>query len=129
MAGFPFNGLSIFNANLQMANIWASACSNNPRPASVHLPVTTWSGSALTSFAGSPAPGNVITSANFAHGNDTQCGDADAWVAFNVTNTVRGWKDGTIPNTGLMLKAENESDPASWKKFVEGVRGWLRPLP
>jgi hypothetical protein len=33
------------------------------------------------------------------------------WYSFDVTNLVRGWVNGTLPNNGIMLRSPETSGP------------------
>jgi hypothetical protein len=40
------------------------------------------------------------------------------WYSFDVTNLVRGWINGTLPNYGVMLRGpEWSGSDSSWKAF------------
>lgn len=43
--------------------------------------------------------------------------DVSAWYAWDITSLASGWHGGTITNYGAIIKAVNEADTASYKRF------------
>jgi len=69
-----------------------------------------WSESNVT-WNTSPSIGGSYGSAGVTHGSWD-------WYSFNVTDLVRGWVNGTIPNHGVMLRGpEWSGSDSSWKSF------------
>lgn len=58
------------------------------------------------------------TSKSFAHGNEG-AGCANDWESIDVTSLAQAWADGTIPNYGFGLRA-NEADANAYKVFCSG---------
>ncbi|MCJ7620847.1 MAG: DNRLRE domain-containing protein [Anaerolineae bacterium] len=53
-----------------------------------------------------------------AYGSAPVTDSAWGWYSFDVTNLVRGWINGTIPNNGVMLRGpEWSGSDSSWKGF------------
>jgi predicted secreted protein len=70
-----------------------------------------WSESKVT-WNNKPSFSTAYGSAPVTHGEW-------GWYSFNITNLVRGWINGTIPNRGVMLRGPEWSGPdSSWKGFA-----------
>jgi hypothetical protein len=53
-----------------------------------------------------------------AYGSTSITSGAFGWQFFDVTNLVRGWVNGTLPNYGIMLRGpEVSGDDSSWRSF------------
>ena len=53
-----------------------------------------------------------------AYGSASVSHDVKRWYSFDVTNLVRGWINGTLPNYGIMLRGpEYSGSDSSWKSF------------
>jgi hypothetical protein len=58
-----------------------------------------------------PSMGEAYGATGVTHG-------AWGWYSFDVTNLVRGWINGTLPNYGVMLRGpEWSGSDSSWKAF------------
>ena len=113
---FPYSGDAILQARLALVNNWSGTCNSNPRGMGVYTPQSAWWGQDLDVWPG-PQPGSLIAYSEFAYGNDLYCGDGDGWAIFDVTSTVKGWENNTVPNNGFMFVAANEGNPEFFKKF------------
>jgi len=53
-----------------------------------------------------------------AYGSASITSEAFGWYSFDVTNLVRGWVNGTLPNYGIMLRGPEVSGAdSSWRSF------------
>jgi hypothetical protein len=69
-----------------------------------------WSESSVT-WNTQPSIGEAYGSTGVTHGSG-------GWYSFNVTDLVRGWVNGTLPNYGVMLRGpEKSGSDSSWKAF------------
>jgi hypothetical protein len=90
-----------------------TVCEEGARPTrtiTTYRIASAWSESTVT-WNNKPSFSTAYGSAPVTHG-------AWGWYSFNVTNLVRGWINGTIPNNGVMLRGPEWSGPdSSWKSF------------
>ncbi|MFE7594803.1 DUF6531 domain-containing protein, partial [Kitasatospora sp. NPDC057512] len=115
-------GHKVFGAQLWLVNYDAPSCA--AQPVTVHAVTEPW-GAGPT---GSPAFGDALASASFAHGSiapgssSSACPTTGEGMDLGVAgrDTVQGWAGGGAgANFGLVVRAPD--DPAAWKTFT-GLR-------
>jgi hypothetical protein len=107
-------GLSIDSAELQL---YTTQVPSALRTYDVHRLTAGWTESGVT--WNSNGTNNWDTSGgDFAATptNSTQLGlDLNVWVAWNITEDVRGWYNGTYPNYGTLLKDQSENSSVNYE--------------
>jgi hypothetical protein len=92
----------------------SDAASSSPKTWTVHRNTSAWDASTVwsnqPSFEGSPS--SIVTT-----------GAPLGWKAADVTGLVGYWHQGTYPNYGLMIKANDETDSAAAKSFYSNDSG------
>jgi RHS repeat-associated protein len=112
--GSALTGVHVLSSQLQLDEWWSSSCT--AKTVGVHRVWSTWSSSTMTWNSGQPNyVSSPITTLTTAKGFSGSC-PAD-WLVFEIGPTVQGWSDGSIPNDGVAVKAETETDTNSWKRF------------
>ncbi|MFF4607405.1 DNRLRE domain-containing protein [Streptomyces sp. NPDC001339] len=104
-------GAEVIKAQFTIVNTHSWTCTA--------MPVEIWDTgriSSATTWNKQPNWSRKIETKNFSHGNES-VGCADKGVDFNVTSTARDAARNKWPNMTLGLRASNESDTSSWKKF------------
>ncbi len=80
-----------------------------PRTATTYRATDPWAEASVT-WNNQPVAGESYGSASIAYL------DAGSWQSFDVTNLVRGWVNGSLPNEGLMVRANEAND---------SLMGWI----
>lgn len=127
---FPLSGLAgvrVDSASLKLFEYWSSSCT--PRKINVKRVTGGWGENSTTWNSQPPIASTVYGSASEAHGYSGSCpGD---WLGGSngvaITSLVQAWVDGTVANCGLTLRAENEADSLSWKRFNSAENSSRRP--
>jgi len=103
-------GTPIDSALLQVYLVSSYDFPGETRTITAYRIASTWSESSVT-WNTRPSYGEAYGSASVTHG-------AWAWYSFDVTNLVRGWVNGTLPNYGVMLRGPEWSGyDSSWRAF------------
>ncbi|MGB5932505.1 MAG: C1 family peptidase, partial [Anaerolineae bacterium] len=103
-------GTPIDSALLQVYLVSSYDFPGETRTITAYRIPSTWSESSVT-WNTRPSYGEAYGSASVTHG-------AWAWYSFDVTNLVRGWVNGTLPNYGVMLRGPEWSGyDSSWRAF------------
>ncbi|WP_345425348.1 DNRLRE domain-containing protein [Pseudonocardia xishanensis] len=105
-------GTTVGRATLDVYQTWSASC----RPSAWEV----WSlgapvGPALR-WANQPAPQKRWASSTDTRGNAAAC--AAGWSTVDVTDLVRGWVAAGATSGTVVLKAADETDPLSWKRFA-----------
>lgn len=101
---------SIANAVLRVYLVNSYDYPGKTRTITTYRINSAWSESNVT-WNTSPSIGGSYGSTGVTHGSWV-------WYSFNVTDLVRGWVNGTIPNHGVMLRGpEHSGSDSSWKGF------------
>ncbi|MFI6810863.1 DNRLRE domain-containing protein [Nonomuraea sp. NPDC050328] len=79
-----------------------------------------WSANQATTASRYPGPTMAAKYATSSQTKGHSSGCADGWVGANVTSLVQHWADQGWSESGMGLRASNESDPYSWKRFNSG---------
>ncbi|MCX7680588.1 MAG: DNRLRE domain-containing protein, partial [Anaerolineae bacterium] len=104
-------GATINQATLRLYLVSSWDYPNRTRTITTYRIGSSWSESGVT-WNNQPSHAEAFGSAGVTHG-------AWGWYAFDVTNLVRGWVNGTWPNYGIMLRGpEWSGTDSSWKSFA-----------
>jgi len=108
----PTNGVT--DAHVSIYTNWGMSCSARPLQvlglAEGFDASTTWTNQPAVDAFG------VVSTTWFNKGNNGSC--PAGYQDLDVTALAQRWLDGTQTNQGLQLRAENETDSASWKRFA-----------
>jgi hypothetical protein len=117
---------NVIDADFLIYNFYSSSCTKTP--VGLHKLTSSWSPSSVTWSSGAPTHIQTpIQSVVAANGYNANC--PDGYVHFNndgVRSLVEGWANGTSTNYGVMVKAGDESDSLSWKRFHSADYGGVR---
>ena len=103
-------GTSISGAVLQVYLVSSYDYPGTTRTITTYRIGSGWSEYAVT-WNTAPSMGEAYGATGVTHG-------AWGWFSFDVTNLVRGWINGTLPNYGVMLRGpEWSGSDSSWKAF------------
>lgn len=103
-------GTPIDSALLQVYLVSSYDFPGETRTITAYRIASTWSESSVT-WNTRPSYGEAYGSASVTHG-------AWAWYSLDVTNLVRGWVNGTLPNYGVTLRGPEWSGyDSSWRAF------------
>lgn len=112
---FPISGfrnLQVMSASLSLYETWSSSCTASGMNVFSAAPAST-----ATRWTAQPAVGtSVLGSVTVAKGFSSGC--PAGRVSVPVTGLMQYWAAKTDTYGGLMLKAANESDNLSWKRFA-----------
>jgi hypothetical protein len=107
-------GQRVMAATLRLYADWSSSC----QPSGWEL----WSSPAVgpaTRWANQPAAERSWASSTATLGHDAHC--QPGWTSVNLTDLVKSWVASGATSGTVQLRATNESDPASWKRFSSGA--------
>jgi predicted secreted protein len=103
-------GTSINSALLRVYLVTSYDFPDETRTITTYRIASTWSELGVT-WNNQPSFSTAYGSAPVTH-------EAWGWYSFNVTDLVRGWINGTIPNNGVMLRGpEWAGSDSSWRGF------------
>ncbi|MGN9847025.1 DNRLRE domain-containing protein [Nonomuraea sp. H19] len=105
-------GKKILSATLNLWNFHSWSC--NARTWEV------WSADRASTSSRWPGP---TMSTRYATSTQTKgygSGCADGWVSANITSLAQYWADNGWSESGMGLKAADETDPYGWKRFNSG---------
>jgi hypothetical protein len=103
-------GAPVGTASLHLHQDWSSSCDERAWEV--------WSSPAAgpaTRWAGQPVADRMWASSTATLGHGAAC--APGWTAIDVTDLVRSWAAGGAPSGTVQLRASDEADPLSWKRF------------
>jgi hypothetical protein len=106
-------GQKVMAATLRLYADWSSSC----QPTGWEV----WSSPAVgpaTRWANQPAAERSWASSTATLGHDAHC--QPGWTSVNLTDLVKSWVASGATSGTVQLRATNESDPASWKRFSSG---------
>lgn len=107
-------GATVSKATLEVFQTWSSTC----RPTAWEvwsLPTGSVVGPKLR-WANQPAPERLWATSTDTRGNAAAC--AAGWSDVDVTELVRSWVAAGATSGTVVLKAADETDPQSWKRFA-----------
>lgn len=128
LLSFPtssLTGQTIQSATLNLFESYSG--SNTPTPVDIYNVTSPWDGT--ITWANQPTVGAIYASAS----TDAGYGSAypDAAVSFSgggeggtsLANLVQGWANGSIPNNGIEIQADDETSTAQYKRFNSAESG------
>ena len=120
---FPLDGLPansrVLGGTMWVYETWSWSC--QARSMSAHRISGVWDSS--VTWPSQPSFwGSAESSSNVAAGYEPG-GCGDAWQALDLSALIRDWYSGAFPQNGVLLKASNESDNFSWKRFSGAPTG------
>ncbi|WP_433508087.1 DNRLRE domain-containing protein [Pseudonocardia halophobica] len=105
---------SVRTATLDLYQTWSASC--RPRAWEVWtLPAGTTVGPKLR-WANQPQGERLRATSTDTRGNATAC--APGWSSVDVTELVKEWTAAGATSGTVMLRAADETDPLSWKRFA-----------
>ncbi|HEX4356243.1 MAG TPA: DNRLRE domain-containing protein [Pseudonocardia sp.] len=107
-------GQKVVAASLRLYADWSSSC----RPSGWEVWASQPVGPA-TRWANQPAADRAWASSTATLGHDAHC--QPSWTSVNLTDLVKSWVAAGATSGTVLLRATNESDPASWKRFSSGA--------
>ncbi|MEU6374259.1 DNRLRE domain-containing protein [Streptomyces sp. NPDC046909] len=124
-----YTGKHILSAGLRLHSYWSSTCATDGSGVQVRRITGSWDPSGV-SWGAQPATtatGAVVSKSAYGHSADCP---AD-FMRWNVTGIAQAWADGE-PNHGLQVRAVDEADSTSWRRFrsanyVDGSQGPTEP--
>ncbi len=119
-------GTKILSADFLVYNYYSSSCTKTP--VGLHRVTSSWSPSSVVWGSGTPTyVSTALATETAANGYNANC--PDGYIHFDnegIRSLVEGWANGTTPNYGVLLKAGNENDSLSWKRFHSADYGGVR---
>ena len=106
-------GQKVMAASLRLYPDWSSSC----QPSGWEV----WSSPAVgpaTRWTNQPAAERSWASSTATLGHDAHC--QPGWTSVNLTDLVKSWVASGATSGTVQLRATNESDPTSWKRFSSG---------
>jgi YD repeat-containing protein len=124
----PVSGTHVTNAVLKLYENHSYSCTG--KKVNVYRLTSSWSG---PTWNNQPTYGGIYASKTFAYGYSGSC--PDQWVSISgggasgntLTDLVQGWASGSMTNHGLAVRADSETDLASWKEFNSSDAGSNHP--
>ncbi|MEV5682855.1 DNRLRE domain-containing protein [Streptomyces sp. NPDC052164] len=124
-----YTGTHILGAELRMHSYWSASCSTASTGVEARRITQSWDPSAVTWGAqpATTATGAAVSKA--AYGFSSAC--PANFMRWNVTGIAQAWAGGEA-NHGLQIKAVDEQDSLSWRRFrsanyVNGSQGPTEP--
>jgi hypothetical protein len=110
----PAAGTTVGAATLDLFQSWSSTCVATAWEVWT-LPVGAPVGPELR-WANQPAPERLVATSTDTRGNAAAC--AAGWSSVDVTPLVREWVAAGAASGTVVLKAADETNPQSWKRFA-----------
>jgi len=107
-------GQQVMAATLRLYADWSSSCRASGWEVWSSPPV-----GPATRWANQPAAERSWASSTATLGHDAHC--QPGWTSVNLTDLVKSWVAAGATSGTVLLRATNESDPASWKRFSSGA--------
>lgn len=122
-------GKHVLSADLRLHSYWSSTCATDGSGVEVRRITENWDPSAV-SWGVQPtttATGSVVSKSAYGHSSDCPAN----FMRWNVTGIAQAWAGGEA-NHGLQVRAVNEQDSKSWRRFrsanyVDGAQGPTEP--
>lgn len=109
-------GRKVTAADLALNEIWSSSCVATP--VEVRRATASWDPATVLWTTQPSLASTVSDSVTAAYGYSASCPENYRhFKSAGMATLVQGWADGTYPNYGLALKATNETDSQSWKRW------------
>ncbi|SDF10770.1 hypothetical protein SAMN05216377_103273 [Pseudonocardia oroxyli] len=110
----PAAGRTVSRASLELFQTWSSTCRATGWEVWT-LPAGSVVGPTLR-WANQPAPQRLWATSTDTRGNAPAC--AAGWSSVDVTPLVQEWLAAGATSGTVVLKAADETDPQSWKRFA-----------
>jgi hypothetical protein len=107
-------GQRVMAATLRLYADWSSSCQASGWEVWASPPV-----GPATRWANQPAGDRAWASSTATKGHDAHC--QPGWTSVDLTDLVKGWVQAGASSGTVLLRAANESDPLSWKRFSSGA--------
>jgi hypothetical protein len=107
-------GQRVMAATLRLYADWSSSCQASGWEIWGSPPV-----GPATRWANQPAGDRAWASSTATKGHDAHC--QPGWTSVDLTDLVKGWVQAGASSGTVLLRAANESDPRSWKRFSSGA--------
>ncbi|MDT7608517.1 MAG: hypothetical protein QOG96_3020 [Pseudonocardiales bacterium] len=107
-------GQRVMAATLRLYADWSSSCQASGWEVWASPPV-----GPATRWANQPAGDRAWASSTATKGHDAHC--QPGWTSVDLTDLVKGWVQAGASSGTVLLRAANESDPRSWKRFSSGA--------
>jgi hypothetical protein len=107
-------GQRVMAATLRLYADWSSSCQASGWEVWATLPV-----GPATRWVNQPAGDRAWASSTATKGHDAHC--QPGWTSVDLTDLVKGWVQAGASTGTVLLRATNESDPLSWKRFSSGA--------
>ncbi|MEV7296667.1 DNRLRE domain-containing protein [Streptomyces microflavus] len=124
-----FAGKKVLSAELRLHSYWSASCSATGSGVEARRITGTWDPSSVTWGAqpATTATGAAVSKA--AYGFSSAC--PANFMRWDVEGIAQAWADGQ-PNHGFQIKAVDEQDSFSWRRFrsanfVDGAQGPTEP--
>lgn len=114
-------GKTIDSAELSEYNEYSYSC--QARTVNVYRVTQSWVGSGVRSWPGPSFATPAVATAYESHGYNTGCPGAS--IKWPITDLVRQWQSGALPNYGISLRVTDttSSDPYTYKEFKTSETG------
>ncbi|MGW4376749.1 DNRLRE domain-containing protein [Streptomyces albidoflavus] len=124
-----YQGKRILNAELRLHSYWSSTCSTSSTGVAARRITQNWDPSAIT-WGSQPATTDsdaAVSKSSYGYGSACPAN----FMRWNVAGIAQAWADGK-PNYGLQIKAVDETDSTTWRRFrsanyVDGSQGPTEP--
>jgi hypothetical protein len=104
-------GKEILSATMSLYEWHSWSCTNSQ----VNAARVTESWGAGANWSNQPAATSAFDTVNDAKGFSASC--PDGRLNFDATTPVTNWTNGSVPNHGVRIRADDESNNNGWKKF------------
>jgi hypothetical protein len=107
-------GQRVMAATLRLYANWSSSCRASGWEVWSSPPV-----GPATRWANQPAGDRAWASSTATLGHDAHC--QPGWTSVDLTDLVKGWVQAGASTGTVLLRATDEADPQSWKRFSSGA--------
>ncbi|MCX4531652.1 DNRLRE domain-containing protein [Streptomyces sp. NBC_01669] len=124
-----YTGTNVLSAELRLHSYWSASCSTASSGVEARRITQGWDPSAVTWGAQPTTTATGAAVSKAAYGYSSAC--PANFMRWNVTGIAQAWADGEA-NHGLQIKAVDEGDSLSWRRFrsanyVDGSQGPTEP--
>ncbi|MFF4169850.1 DNRLRE domain-containing protein [Streptomyces sp. NPDC001744] len=124
-----YAGKQILDTEFRLHSYWSSSCSATGSGVAVRRITANWDPSAVTWGAQPATTADDAVVSKAAYGYSSAC--PANFMRWDVDGIVQAWADGQ-PNYGLQVRAVDEADSMSWRRFrsanyVDGAQGPTEP--
>ncbi|MGX1887646.1 DNRLRE domain-containing protein [Streptomyces sp. NPDC055287] len=124
-----YTGKHVLSAELRLHSHWSSTCATTGSGVEARRITGNWDPSGVTWGAQPATTATGAAVAKSAYGYSSAC--PANFMRWDVSNAAQAWADGQ-PNYGFQIKAVDENDSLSWRRFrsanyVDGSQGPTEP--